>query len=290
MSIADGEVAVFNNNTFPKLEKIKTGRFPHQLLQQLKAQLTIKKIKLSNINVSYTEFDKKSQQRGRISFENTTGAITNATNAVKVKTANPIMQADLVSYVMGQGKLAINFKFDLNSSTGEFAYKGAITNLDGRKLNQITKPLGMVQVNKGMIKSLAFDIKANQDVAKGKVDFAFNDLSVALLKKEEGKARLVRKGLLSILANALVIYSDNPSKDGKFTSAPIHYSRQPTGSFFNFIWKTLYQGVKYSVGVTPQKEAEIKAQVAKFEKMKDDRDERRRRRQLRIEKKEREQR
>ena len=290
MSIADGEVAVFNNNTFPKLEKIKTGRFPHQLLQQLKAQLTIKKIKLNNINVSYTEFDKKSQQRGRISFENTSGVITNATNAVKVKAVNPIMQADLLSYVMGQGKLAINFKFDLNSPTGEFAYKGAITNLDGRKLNQITKPLGMVQVNKGMIKSLAFDIKANQDVAKGKVDFAFNDLSVALLKKEEGKSRLVRKGLLSILANALVIYSDNPSKDGKFTSASINYSRQPTGSFFNFIWKTLYQGVKYSVGVTPQKEAEIKAQVAKFEKMKDDRDERRRRRQLRIDKKERQQR
>ncbi|MFA6275150.1 MAG: hypothetical protein WC622_00265 [Pedobacter sp.] len=290
MSIADGGVAVFNNNTFPKLEKIKTGRFPHQLLQQLKAQLTIKKIKLSNIDVSYTEFDKTSQQRGKISFENTSGAITNVTNAIKVKTVNPIMQADLLSYVMGQGKLAINFKFNLNSPTGEFAYKGAITNLDGRKLNQITKPLGMVQVNKGMIKSLAFDIKANQNVAKGKVDFAFNDLSVALLKKEEGKARLVKKGLLSILANALVIYSDNPSKDGKFTSAPISFTRQPTGSFFSFIWKTLYQGVKYSVGVTPQKEAEIKAQVAKFEKMKDDRDDRRRRRQIRIEKKEREQR
>ncbi|MBB2146607.1 hypothetical protein GM921_13980 [Pedobacter sp. LMG 31464] len=290
MSIADGGVAVFNNNTFPKLEKIKTGRFPHQLLQQLKAQLTIKKIKLSNIDVSYTEFDKRSQQRGRISFEKTSGTIMNVTNGVKVKTINPIMQADLVSYVMGQGKLAINFKFDLNSPTGEFAYKGAITNLDGRKLNQITKPLGMVQVNKGMIKSLAFDIKANQDVATGKVDFAFNDLSVALLKKEEGKARLVRKGLLSILANALVIYSDNPSKEGKFTTAPINYNRRPTGSFFNFIWKTLYQGVKYSVGVTPQREAEIKAQVAKFEKMKDDRDERRRRRQIRIEKKEREQR
>ncbi|NQX31900.1 hypothetical protein HQN85_09190 [Pedobacter boryungensis] len=290
MNIADGGVAVFNNNTFPKLEKIKTGRFPHQLLQQLKTQLTVKKIKLSNINVSYTEFDKGSQQRGKISFENTSGTITNATNAVKVKTVNPIMQADLLSYVMGHGKLNINFKFDLNSPVGAFTYKGAITNLDGRQLNQITKPLGMVQVNKGIIKSLAFDIKANQDVAKGKVDFAFNDLSVALLKKEEGKTRLVKQGLLSILANALVIYSDNPSKDGKFTSAPINFTRQPTGSFFNFIWKTLYQGVKYSVGVTPQKEAEIKAQVAKFEKMKEDRDERRRRREIRIKKREREQR
>ena len=290
MHIADGSVAVFNNNSYPKLEKVKTGAFPHQLLQKLKAQLTIKTIKLSDINVSYAEFDKTSKQIGKISFEKTSGVITNATNAKKVKAINPIMQADLVSYVMGHGKLAINFRFDLNSPTGAFDYKGEMINLDGRHLNKITKPLGMVQVNRGIIKKLAFDIKTDNSIAKGKVDFMFNDLSVALLKKEEGKQRLVKKGLLSILANALVLYSDNPTADGKFTSAPINFERQPTASFFSFIWKTLFQGVKYSVGVTPQKEAEIKAQVNKFEKMKDDRDERRRRRQLRIEKREREQR
>jgi len=284
MNITDGSVAVFNNNTFPKLEKVKTGRFPHQLLQQLKAQLTIKKIKLNNVDISYAEFDRDSKHRGEITFKNTAGNIINATNAAKVKAINPIMEADLVSYVMEEGKLNANFKFDLNSSTGAFDYKGAVRNLDGRKLNRITKPLGMLQVNKGIIKELAFDIKANQDVAKGKVDFRFNDLSVALLKKEEGRERLVKKGLLSILANALVLYSDNPSPDGKFTSAKINFRREPTASFFSFIWKTLFQGVKYSVGVTPQKEAEIRAQVAKFEKMKDDRDERRWRRQQRKDK------
>lgn len=287
MTVADGGVHVFNNNTLPKLEKDRAGKFPHQLLQQLKAKLTIKKIKLNNINVSYTAFDRTSLQRGRISFDRTSGTIINATNAEKIKAKNPIMQADLLSYVMGQGKLVVNFKFDLNSQIGAFDYKGTITNLDGKKLNQIVKPLGLIQVNKGMIKNLAFDIKANQDVAKGKVDFAFNDLSVALLKKEDGKQRLVKKGLLSILANALVIYSDNPNGEGKFVSAPINFKREPKASFFSFIWKTLYQGVKYSVGLTPKKEAEIEAQVAKFEKMKEDRDERRRRRQIRIEKKER---
>ena len=196
------------------------------------------------------------------------------------------MQADLSSYVMGQGKLNITFRFDLNSPVGAFAYRGAITNLEGKRMNEIIKPLGMLQVNKGLIKSLAFDIKATQDKARGVVNFRFNDLSVTLLKKEEGKERLRKKGLLSILANALIIYSDNPSKDGRFTSATINFKRQPTASFFSYIWKTLYQGIKYSVGVTPQKEAEIKAQVAKFEQMKDDREERRRRRQLRIEQRE----
>ena len=290
MQIADGSVSVFNNNSYPKLVKVKKGAFPHQLLQQLNAKLTIKKIKLSNIDVSYAEFDKASKQTGKISFEKTSGIISNATNAPKVKVINHFMQADLVSYVMGQGKLSINFKFDLNSPTGAFDYKGALTNLDGRQLNKITKPLGMVQVNSANIKKLAFDIKANQEIAKGKLDFAFNDLSVALLKKEEGRQRLVKQGLLSILANALVLYSDNPSADGKFTSATINYKKEPTASFFSFIWRTLFEGVKYSVGVTPQKQAEIDAHVQKFEQMKEDRDERRRRRQLRIERRERQQR
>lgn len=281
MHIADGGVSVFNNNSFPKLERIKTGRFPHQLLQLLRAQLTIKKIRLSNIDVSYAEFDRNSKQIGKITFQNTSGIISNATNAAKVKALNPVMQADLESLVMGQGKLDIRFRFDLHSAMGAFDYKGAIRNLDGRKLNRITKPLGMIQVNKGMIQELAFDIRADQDLAKGKVDFRFNDLSVGLLKKEEGRERLVKQGLLSILANALVIYSDNPTADGKYTSSTIHYQREPKASFFNFIWKTLFQGVKYSVGVTPQKEAEIKAQIAKFERMKDDRDARRLHRQLR---------
>ncbi len=281
LHITDGVVSVFNNNSFPKRKVDKTGKFPHQLLQLLKAKLNIEKINLNNIDVSFAEFDKNSKQTGKITFEKTTGVISNATNMAKEKAINPLMTANLQSYMMGQGKLEIAFAFDLNSPKGAFNYKGALTNLDGRTLNKITKPLGMVQVNKGEIKKLAFAINADENVAQGKVDFTYNDLSVALMKKEEGKQRLVRQGLISFLANNLVIYSDNPSIDGKFTSATINYRRQITASFFNYIWKTLFQGVKYSVGVSPQKEAEIKAQIAKFEKMKSDRDERRYRRQLR---------
>ncbi len=281
MHITDGLVAVYNNNSYPKRQVNKTGKFPHQLLQTLKAKLNIKKINLNNIDISFAEFDKDSKQTGKLTFEKTSGTILNATNMPKEEARNPVMTANLESYMMGQGKLMVTFNFDLNSPTGAFNYRGALTNLDGRTLNQITKPLGMVLVKKGEIRKLDFNIKADENVAKGKVDFTYNDLSVALMKKQAGKERLVRQGLISFLANNLVIYSDNPSADGKFTSATINYKREITASFFNYIWKTLFQGVKYSVGVSPQKEAEIKAQIAKFEKMKADRDERRLRRQLR---------
>ncbi len=281
MHITDGLVAVYNNNSYPKRKVNKTGKFPHQLLQALKARLNIKKINLNNIDISFAEFDRDSKQTGKLTFEKTKGVILNATNMPKEEARNPVMTANLESYMMGQGKLMVTFNFDLNSPTGAFDYQGALTNLDGRTLNQITKPLGMVLVKKGEIRKLDFAIKADENVAKGKLNFAYNDLSVALMKKQEGKERLVRQGLISFLANNLIIYSDNPSAEGKFTSATINYKREITASFFNYIWKTLFQGVKYSVGVSPQKEAEIKAQIAKFEKMKADRDERRLRRQLR---------
>lgn len=283
MNIADGNISVFNDNSYLNLKKVKTGRFPHQLLQFFNTKLTLAQINLKNISVSYAEFDRDSRHRGEITFNHTSGRITNVTNEDKVKAKNSLMQADLVTHVMEEGKMNVSFKFDLNSPLGAFDYKGNLTNLDGRKLNQITKPLGMVQVNKGIINELAFDIKANQDVAKGTLDFRFKDLSVGLLKKVEGKQRLVKQGWLSILANALIINSDNPNANGKFIAAQINYKRPPTASFFSFIWRSLFQGAKYSVGVTPQKEAEISAQIAKFEKMINDRDERRLRRERRRE-------
>jgi hypothetical protein len=281
LHVTDGNVSVYNNNSYPKRQIDKTGKFPHQLLQLLKARLNIKKINLNNIDVSFAELDNNSKQIGKITFEKTSGVIVNATNMPKEKLVNPVMLANLQSYMMGQGKLVIDFAFDLNSPRGAFSYTGALTNLDGKTLNRITKPLGMIQVNRGEIRKLTFAIKADENTARGKLDFKYNNLSVALLKKEEGKQRLVRKGLISFLANNLVIYSDNPSAEGKFTAATINYKREITASFFNYIWKTLFQGVKYSVGVSPQKEAEIKRQIAKFEKMKEDRDERRHRRQQR---------
>ncbi|MFN0255306.1 AsmA family protein [Pedobacter ureilyticus] len=281
MNIANGVLSVFNDNSYPKLEQDKTGKFPHQLLQKIDIPITIKKVNLNQLDISYAEFDKESRQRGRISFNSTSGVITNVTNQYKNKKKNPIIEANLESYLMEQGKLNVGFKFNVMAPKADFSYQGQLLNMDGRQLNYITRPLAMVQIKSCLIRSLAFDIKANEDLASGKVAFTYNDLSLGLMKKHKGGERLKRLGLLSLLANAMVIYSDNPSEDGKFTEAPIHYKRKPTGSFFNFIWKTLFQGVKYSVGFTPKKEAEIKRYVSRFENMKDEREKRRIRRELR---------
>ncbi|MHA4893469.1 hypothetical protein ACXZ1K_01860 [Pedobacter sp. PWIIR3] len=275
MNISNGTVDVFNNNSLPAKIKIKNGKYPHQLLQQVRAPLTVKRLSLNNVNISYSEYDRDSKQKGRITFERTSGSITNISNVERVKKKNPYLFADMTTYMMGKGKLDVNFRFDLLESNGQFSYNGTLGVMDGRALNNVTMPLGMVQIKRGKVKQLDFDVKANDQTAKGTVKFAYNDLSVALMKREEKENKLVRQGWISLLANAMVINSDNPGRDGVLIDAPVYYKRPATASFFSFIWRTLFSGIKYSVGVTPQKEQKILAQVHRFEQIKIDREKRR---------------
>lgn len=283
MNMANGSVTVVNNNRFPKQIADKTGKYPHQQLQKISSKLHIEKVNVKNVDVSYAEFDKEGKNKGMISFERTWGTIVNLTNVQQAKANRHFMTADLTSYVMGSGKLDVDFKFDLNAKDGAFSYRGVLADMEGKALNHITKPLALVRVNSGHIDKLEFDIHANDRMATGKVNFAYKDLSVALLKKTKGENRLVKQGLISFLANALVINSDNPNAEGVFVTAPIVHKRVETASFFNFIWKTLFDGVKYSVGLTPMKEKEIKEKIYKFEQLKTDRQERIKRRQKRSE-------
>jgi hypothetical protein len=284
MKINNGFVAVFSNNMLQGRTQEKVGKFPHQLLQSVQGLLTVKKLSLENINISYAEYDRDSRERGVITFDNTSGTFSNVTNSPAFKRKNPFMLARLHSRFMNQGDLQVNFKFDLQAPDAAFAYSGTLKNMDGKALNKLTRPLGMLQIKSGYVNQLSFNIKANNQLARGRLDFQYQGLAVNILKREEGADRLVKKGWLSFLANNLIINTSNPDRNGMHVYADISYQKVPSNSFFSYIYKTLFQGIKYSIGFTKAKEEEIKTQVQKFEKMKSDRDlrrENRRKRQLR---------
>jgi hypothetical protein len=283
MNINNGFLAVFNNNMLKGQNLAKAGKFPHQLLQTVKAPVTVKKLSLDHVNISYSEYDRDSKEKGVITFDNTSGVISNVTNAPAFKKKDPFMFARMHAMLMGQGHMDVNFRFDLNAPDGAFAYAGILKDMDGRALNKVTRPLGMLEIRSGYINALSFRVQANDQKATGRLNFRYDRLGVNLLKREEGKDHLVKKGWLSFLANNLILNTSNPDRNGKFVSADINYTKVPSSTFFSYLYRTLFEGIRYSIGYTDTKQQEIKAQVEKFEKMKSERDlrrENRRKRQL----------
>ena len=290
MAIANGFVAVFNQKGLrQKPQGNKIGRFPHQLLQRVNMPILVQKIQLKDIGINYAVYNNESNQKGQITFQHTSGLIKNATNIDKIKAINPIMDVNLNTYLFGQGKLDVNFIFDLTAKDGAFSYNGTLHSFNARVLNQITKPLGLVRINRGSVDKLNFNFKANDMGAKGTVGFSYYDLSVALMKNDPEKDHLVTRGFLSFLANALIIKSENPGLDGKLVPVSVNYSRPANTSFFNMIWRSLFTGIKYSIGITEEKQNLVREHIAKFKAMQASHNLRKQKRLERRLKKEREQ-
>jgi hypothetical protein len=283
MNIRDGDFSVFSNNEIKGIKTDKTGHYPHQLLQELESKITIKKLDLHNINISYAAYDPDSKQKGKITFAQTSGTILNISNVAKEVKKQPFMEAHLKTLMMGQGKLHARFNFNLLAKDGAFSYSGVLHGLNGSTLNSITKPLGMVHIKSGVVKKLSFNVRANDQKAIGTMEFQYNDLAIAVLKREKGSQWLKRQGLLSFLANNLMLNPDNPNALGVLTHANIAYERKPHHSFFSFVWRSLFQGIRYSVGITPHKEAALKLKLEKFERIKIEREQRKEKREQRRE-------
>lgn len=258
ISIPKGKISVYNNRAYKRNMADKSDKFPHRQLQKLALELKIDTLDIGNVDITYAEFNPKSKQTGSITFNNTSGRFLNVTNDAATLKKNRFMQADLYTTLWNSGKLAVHFNFNLTSPRSAFSYSGSLKNMNGLALNNITKPLGLIEIKSATINNMSFKVTANNKVARGTMRFNYDNLAVNILQKDDESGALKKQGLVSTVANVFVIQEDNPNRKGEFTPGTIYYARSYYESFFSFLWRSLFSGVKESVGVSREREGKLR--------------------------------
>ncbi len=278
MDVLNADVRIYSNNAFKGKKSIKTGKDPQQALQKVSLDMMLNRLNIKNAAINYSETDATSGATGQIIFKHTNGYILNVTNDEAEKKINPYMKAFINTRFMNAAPLQVNFKFNLNAKDGAFNYSGELGKFDGRVLDKLVKPLALVHVQSADVKKLTFNVNASNYSGKGKLEFYYKNLKIQLLKKVVGKTKLQKQGFVSLLANNLIIDDNNPDKKGVFRPGPINLKREPTVSFFSFLYKGLLDGLKPSVGYTKKTEQKVNTAikkvsnlVGKFKKNKEDR-------------------
>jgi hypothetical protein len=264
LDISNGKVEIYSDNKYKGKKTSKIGKDPHQQLQKVALDMKLKRLNLHNTSITYAEADATSGYTGIINFENTTGTFFNVTNDADAKKRNPYMIARIRTKFLGVAPFAVNFKFNLNDKGGAFNYSGSLGAFDGRILDKLVRPLALVHVKSADIQKLNFNVDANNYGGKGHLEFYYHKLNVELLKKDTGKVGLVKQGFISKIANSLIIEDDNPDKKGNFRPGPIELKREPTVSFFSFLYKALLDGIKPSVGFDKKTENKVNNAVTKI--------------------------
>ncbi|WP_026905473.1 hypothetical protein [Pedobacter glucosidilyticus] len=262
-----GDVSVFLNRGKASKGIDKGKNFPHLALQRVNWTIHTDTIELNNTKIAYAEYNPKTGAKGTISFHHLRGYLFNISNSPYFLKKNHFADAYLQTLFLGKGNLNVHIRFDLTDKLGAFSYKGSIGKMPMETINPITRPLAMVMVKSGTMNSLDFSAKGNIRGASGFVKINYQDLSVTLMKKDEDN-NLKKMGLISLVANALLLKQSNPSKNEALRVSYPSYARPADGSFFNLMWKVIFTGLKESVGISKEQEEKIAQKASKLKEAK----------------------
>jgi hypothetical protein len=235
---------IFNDRSRPPATQSKIGKNPHQLIQQLSPGLDIPLMQIENGRIEYMEKNKEGTDVGKLVFGSING---NAGPIQKGVESVGSLSLNLTARLMDKIPLDARFYFP-PGNTGQFTVRGAIQPFDLALINPIVQPLTNVQIRTGKAKKLEFNLRGTDHLAKGRVLFLYEDLKIDLLK-EKNSGETAKRPLLTLLANQLLVRNHNRLDDRHQHEFEVINERVPTKSFFNLVWKTLFEGLKMSAGL-----------------------------------------
>ncbi|MCW3112552.1 MAG: hypothetical protein JWR18_948 [Segetibacter sp.] len=240
-------INVFRDLSFPLDSVSRQGQqltYPHQLIHKLGIPIKIGRFTFTNTDIEYKEKNPLSANSGKVRFSNTYLTINNITTH-KAREGER-MTVTFKSSFLDKIPVTGGFTFSLKEwEKGTFTAEAIVNDrIEGTMLNQLTEPMGLIKVEKGEINSVHFNMKADTNTANGTLTMPYQDLKISLLKKKGDQYS--KKGIFSLLANLAL---KNKNKEGEnMRTAKVVLTRNKYRTFFNFIWMTIFKGIR-DIGV-----------------------------------------
>lgn len=151
----------------------------------------------------------------------------------------------------------INVLFDMHDPKDKFTLTGQVDRMQLGALNKMLRPVANINIKDGYAEQIKFDITADNELARGEMDFRYNNLKIQVLNKETHDLKGLGQGIKTFFANTFVVKHKNPNfiflRPGK-----IFQPRDSARAIFHYWGKALLSGAVSSVGIHKSKKADKK--------------------------------
>lgn len=241
---------VYRDKRIPFNEK-QRPQMPQDLLRDFDLKFYFDSLEISNANISYAEKIEESPDAGKVDFKNVHARLKPFTNIPYLITTTGKSQTEVSGKLMGGPVISAQITLDMASPANSFEVNGSIAPCPMNILNPMTKPAALMEINTGQLEKFEFHFTGDNQLAKGKLKFAYDDLNISILEIKDGSTK--KSKFSSFMANSLMIKSKNPR--GKILLPDdINYQRDPSRSILNFWWKSIFDGVRNTFGIKEKNE------------------------------------
>lgn len=238
--IKNAELEVFEDKHF---DHCNTCIKPllHEQLMKSDMDVIIDSLQVIDSKINYISREINQSNPGQIQFTNLYGSFYNMTNIEDMLRENPNMLLDVRTTVYDSAKLIVHFNFHMTDPNATFTYKGSTNDFDLTGLNQFLASSKKVEVGSGRAHQFAFDVVGNDSLAKGNVNFIYDNLEVDFYNNRGKKQKL-----LSNLINNWVVKSENLNGED-FRRGVVYFERDRSRSIFHLLSHSLQTGIQSSV-------------------------------------------
>jgi hypothetical protein len=229
---------------------------PQDGIRMLKTYLRIDTVFLKSGKATYSE--QVGEKPGTMFLDKMNATFTGLTNDSVLLNAGLVSELKGTAYVMGKGKLDATVRFNFGDKRNSFTFSAMMGPIDLVEINPMLSNLLPAKVVSGKLKKLLVPmVSANDDVAKGKLLFYYNDLSVEVMDKKQTTWTKIKTGIINFAANDLIVNNDNPTKSGKMKTGVIQFQRDKEKGIINFLWKSVLSGLKSTMGFNSKAQKEM---------------------------------
>lgn len=213
----------------------------YQPLQRLPVKVDIPVVAINGFMVQYEEIPLGKTRPGVVSFAEVNGHLLELTNIASRK--DQYFRLKARAMFMESGVCDVEFIMPVDSLNDRFELIATLHRMDMSSLNEVFEPLENMRITSGVINRMDAHIVGSSLSSHTTMTLLYDDLSVVILRKHPERGEL---GLVSALVNDFLIHTSNPehNRKHKVRSVEGDAERDPYRSHFNFLWRSLFSGLK----------------------------------------------
>lgn len=264
ISVHSADLKVFRDKRLPFIKHHNTP-IPAVMVQRLPFLVDIDSVTIHDASVQYEEFpaDMEGTQSGVIRFSALNASAYNVSNHF-TDNGPKYIDLDVQARFMNSGMLAVSFDIPYDT-TKAHRVEGNLRDFELTDLNPMLKHLAMIQVNSGRMTYMPFSFSYDDNTSTGEVELNYEKLKViSLQEKKDGLLGI--NELKTFLINIFLRKNKNENLPKEKRTGAISFQRDKKRSVFNYMWNSLFSGIKASYNlenVLPDKKESRKSKKEK---------------------------
>ncbi len=211
---------------------------PASMVRNIPVPVHIPVVHITGGKLTYEEQQGNANPPGMVYFNLHQVQVKNVCNITSELHEEPVMEARVEADLMGVGALRVQFNFQLNRAEDAFTMEGNLGKMPAAAFNPMAENMLNVRIVNGVIRNAEFSMKGTDTRAQGVMQLEYSNLHVRVLANVDSN-----KGLATFVAEKL-LKDENLPTDAKYRVGEISYERDQNKGFPNFLWKSVFTGLK----------------------------------------------